>query len=260
VLGITTGLLAVLMGGTAVIMGLTDSYLDIRERSLRKFERPPDAVPVTLQSLAERVNATHPGQPVDRVGLVSESDEPVELFYGGRKNGHVYADRFSGELRETDAEGLRRKLRKGVEKWHRFLGLSGDNLSKGKAVTSWFNVALVPLLITGFILWWPRRLKWKSLRAALSPTGSAAKGRGTFRTWHAALGFWTAPLILVMVLTAADHSFKWGTSLARQLQDPATSKPSAKDQLWPQNPTVQTPSASETAQLITLDALRTYLS
>jgi uncharacterized iron-regulated membrane protein len=155
--GIATGDVVFLMSGTAEIMGLADSYLDIRERSLRKFERSPDAVPLTLQSLVDRVNAALPGQPVDRVGLVPESREPIELFYGGKGGGLVYADLFSGEFRKTDVESLRRKLHKGVEQWHRFLGLSGDNLSKGKAVTSWFNVALVPLLITGFILWWPRR-------------------------------------------------------------------------------------------------------
>lgn len=228
-LGVATGLIGALMAGTGVIMALADTYLDIREYHLRQVDWPENSRPQSLAELLATVNAKYPGSPVNRIGLDRKLGHAAEFYRDPQKLDYV--NPFSGETRASDSVPLRRKLHKGVEQWHRFLGLTGDHRATGKIVVSWTNVAIIPLLLTGLILWWPAGLRRPLRRARLWPAG-AGRGRGTQRGWHAALGFWTFPLLLIMVVTATTHSFPWWHNAVQRLAGSMPPPPGSHDSLW----------------------------
>lgn len=234
-----------------MIMAFADSYLDIREYSSGHVNPPANAQALTLEELSSRVNSKHPGTSVNRIGLDRDPHLAYEFYYD--KTGLDYVDPYSGELRTSDSVPLRRKLHKGVEQWHRFFGLSGEHGKTGKLFASWFNVALIPLLLTGLVLWWPRSLRWHVIRTGFTPAG-ASRGRGTERSWHTATGFWALPFLLIMVVTATTHSFDWVRDTVHRIAGPGTPKPGSTDSLWaPGLPRQPIPA---NATLLTLDELR----
>jgi uncharacterized iron-regulated membrane protein len=228
-LGIVTGLVGALMAGTGLIMAFADSYLDAREYRSRHVAPPAGAEAISLSNLAAAVSAAHPGASVNRIGIVRNPGLAYEFYRD--KDELDYVDPYSGKLRPSDSVPLRRTLHKGVEQWHRFLGFSGERRNTGKLVVSWVNVAVIPLLLTGLVLWWPANLHWNAIRAAVSPAG-IGRGRGNSRSWHTALGFWALPFLLIMVVTALPHSFTSARDAAYRLNGASPPKPGAPDQLW----------------------------
>jgi uncharacterized iron-regulated membrane protein len=228
-LGIATGLIGALMAGTGVIMAFADTCVDVREWRLRQVESPKGSQPQSLAELLAKVNAKYPGSRVNRIRLDADPAHAVEFYHDPQKLDYV--NPFSGETRPSDSVPLRRKLHKGVEQWHRFLGLTGEQRATGKLVVSWTNVAIIPLLVTGLGLWWPARLRWPAIQAGLLPTG-AGRGRGTQRSWHAAFGFWALLLLLIMVATATTHSFDWVRNSVQRIAGSSPVRSAARDSLW----------------------------
>jgi len=250
-LGIATGLVGALMAGTAVVMAFADSYLDIREHRSRTVIPFTKDQALSLDALAERVAAAHPEARISRIGFGRHSRHAYEFYLG--KTELDYVNPVSGNMIPSDVVPLRKSLHKGVEQWHRFFGLSGDAAKTGKQYASWFNVALIPLLLSGFVLWWPKNLRWRSIQTGLLPIGKD-RARGTERSWHTALGFWAVPFLLIMVVTGSMHSFEWVRDTALRIVGSGTAKPGAHDSLWAPGLS-QKAIPAETPRL-TLDELR----
>ena len=112
--------------------------------------------------------------------LPADPGGTVAVSVKGRWTGTVYVDPASGteQGRRGDMEGLRNIL----FKLHSSLGLQ----ETGKAILAWIALAYLFLLVTGLVLWWPRRwpprlaIEWRkgSLRALfdLHRTGGAVLG------------------------------------------------------------------------------------
>ena len=73
----------------------------------------------------------------------------------------------------------------GVRGWHRWLGASGSGVRKGRAVTGAANVAFLFLLLTGPLLWLPRRLTRKNLveNLVFGEAFEGRRGNSTGITW-----------------------------------------------------------------------------
>ena len=250
-LGIGTGLVGALMAGTAVVMAFADSYLDVREYRSRTVNPFTEEQTLSLEALAERVAAAHPEESISRIGLDLHAHHAYEFYLG--KTGLAYVNPVSGDIVLSDVVPLRKALHKGVEQWHRFFGLSGDSAKTGKQYASWFNVALIPLLLSGFVLWWPKSFRWRSIQTGLLPIGKD-RARGTERSWHTALGFWALPFLLIMVVTGSMHSFEWVRDTAQRIIGPGNAKPRAHDSLWA--PGLSRQAIPTERQRLTLDELR----
>lgn len=248
-LGMVAGLMGALMAGTGVIMAFADSYIDLRDRPAQHIDPPDAARPKSIAELAALANAAHPESAVNRVGIARDSHRAYEFHADPQKLDYV--NPFSGAIHPSDSVPLRRTLHKDVEQWHRFLGLAGDRKAVGKFIASWMNVALIPLLLTGLIVWWPASLRWQAVRAGLTPL---VNGRGTHRSWHAALGFWTMPFLLIMVVTATTHSFAWVRDSAIRMAGSTSPKAGSHDSLWA--PTLPKRTAPAGVRPLSFDQLR----
>lgn len=78
--------------------------------------------------------------------------------------------------------------------------------SVGKSVTGVVTLAMIPILVSGFVLWLPAN------RRALKSRLTVSCSKGWFRFWydsHVSLGFYVVLLLLVMAVTGLVWSYSW---------------------------------------------------
>lgn len=126
----------------------------------------------------------------------------VYLDNGGR----YFADPYTGRLIAPDRPS---PFFRKVMRLHRFLLHSfrhGTDVPWGKWVVGCSTIAFVLLLVSGWVVWFPRN--WRMLRRRLQ----IRTGNGRFRFWHdlhVSGGFYVSFLLLVMALTGLTWSFPW---------------------------------------------------
>jgi len=79
-------------------------------------------------------------------------------------------------------------------------------------VTGWSTFAFVLLIVSGFVLWIPRRISGMSLARAATPACPATL-RARYFNWHTVVGFWCAPVLLVLAVTGVVLAFPWANRL-----------------------------------------------
>jgi uncharacterized iron-regulated membrane protein len=206
--GLLTGGVVAIMSFTGVAIAFEEELLAWRDRKVSHVASAATA-PLSLETLRTRSLAGHPDFPVTNVVIHRDPARAYE-FYAGRE-GPLYADPFTGELRESRAHGLHNFLHE-LEEWHRWLGFRGDNYTTGKAITGACNLAFVILCITGLYLWFPRTWSRRALRPRLwFSTTSNAKARDY--TWHHVIGLWSLPVLLILGVTAVVISYGWAHRL-----------------------------------------------
>jgi uncharacterized iron-regulated membrane protein len=73
----------------------------------------------------------------------------------------------------------------------------------GRAVIGWFGVAMLVLLVTGLVIWWPGGGRWW----AAFRVRRGARGTRLHRDLHGAVGIWTLPVFLIVGLTGVYLGF-----------------------------------------------------
>jgi uncharacterized iron-regulated membrane protein len=68
----------------------------------------------------------------------------------------------------------------------------------------------------GLYLWWPRQLTWRSVRA-ITLFNWRLTGKARDFNWHNAIGLWTAPILMVLTLTAVPISYRWASDAIYRL-------------------------------------------
>ena len=93
------------------------------------------------------------------------------------------------------------------------------------------NVAFLVLAISGLYLWWPRKWSREAWRA-ITAMRFNLKGKARDWNWHNAVGFWTAPILIVLTLTAMPISYRWAGDLIYKVtgSTPPTNAPSGGGQ------------------------------
>lgn len=213
VTGLVTGILILSMA----VSGLLIAY----ERQLTEWvdsgfkARPPGtgAVRLPMTDLLAKVRAARPGLKPQGVTWKADPTAPVMLNLG-REN-LLYVDPFSGAIL-GEGDKTWRAFFHWMTDWHRFLGQHDDSRPIGKAVTGAGTLLFGTLLISGIYLWWPRHWRLPNLRAVLL-FNPALKGRARDWNWHNVIGFWSAPPLLLIILTGLIMSYGWANNLLFQL-------------------------------------------
>jgi uncharacterized iron-regulated membrane protein len=183
-----------LMGATLVVAGPLDRYLHpelFRARSGAAAAAPVAALePVRQRLLAEFGPDAALGFRMPRA-----AGDALAVTVKAGWTGTVYVDPASGaeQGRRGESEGFRNLL----FKLHSSLGLQDT----GKAILAWIALAYLFLLLTGAILWWPRR--WPPMLKVELRKGLL---RGLFdlhRTGGAVLG------LLIAVSVASGAYMAW---------------------------------------------------
>lgn len=161
---------------------------------------------------------------IKKISRIHTFNDPQRTFIITGKNtdkkGMIFSvDPYTGKVLGEIPE--RSRFFSVVLDLHRHLIL-GD---VGKFITGCSCLIFVFMLISGLILWWPKKIK--NLKQRLTVKWSASFKRVNW-DFHSTFGFYTFLFLLIISLTGLTWSFKWFESGIYLLADGTAKKESAK--------------------------------
>ena len=205
---IAAGLVILMMAATGVILASEDLVTDLAERRYRVTEPPGSESerlrPEALVAVAEAWGAAaEPPFAATSIEYRAGPDAAVRVHAGRERR--VFVDPYTGGVL---GEGFPRLegFFEGVNAWHRWVGVADPVIRKGRAVTAVANLALLFLLLTGPILWIPRRITRRSVAEGLF-FRRGVKGVVRALNWHYVIGIWSVVPLLMIAVTGMVMSY-----------------------------------------------------
>ncbi|MCB1122126.1 MAG: PepSY domain-containing protein, partial [Verrucomicrobiae bacterium] len=248
--GIVAGIVVAIMSFTGAAIAFEQEILAWVDRDVARVDEPTDGRTLTLDHLFSLAAEKLPGFSPDSVTLDSDP-QTAWLLRKGRDESY-YLNPYTGELAESRSGSMHDFLHL-LEYWHRWLGMEGTGRSVGRAITGACNLAFLFLAVSGLYLWFPKKWSMRSLRGILwFKQGLQSKARDF--NWHNVIGFWTAPMLIVLIATAVVMSYGWANNLVYLLSG---DEPPEAGQRGPRGgPSVMVEKPETAVTPLPLDALR----
>lgn len=196
---LAAGLFIVTMAATGVVLACEDAVMSLaeRRRSVPVREGVPRLSPDEVVQAAAAWGARL-GGPFTATSIEYRNRPGAAAQVHAGRDRRVFIDPYTGEV-VGGGFPLLEGFFEGVRGWHRWLGASGGGVRKGRAVTGAANVAFLFLLLTGPLLWLPRRITRKNLAENLV-LRRGVRGPGRQLNWHYVAGIWSfVPLVVISV-------------------------------------------------------------
>ena len=213
VAGTIAGVVIFVMSVTGTLLTFQQSVLQILERSQRVVAVPPGAARLGVDVLLERVRAASPDVQPTTLTLTSDPTASATVALGTQ--GLVFVNPYTGEILGTGSARARGFYRS-VTNWHRWLAVDGEHRTTARAITGACNAAFLVLAVTGLYLWWPRQWTAKHV-SAVALFRSGLRGKARDFNWHNVIGFWSAPVLIVLTMTGMVISYPWASNLVYTL-------------------------------------------
>jgi uncharacterized iron-regulated membrane protein len=211
--GVAAALFIAVMCVTGTALAFEKQLVAWAERDARRVPVIDGTARLSLDELTRRVREAHPETPPTSVTLFADPSAAVAFALG--RDRAVYVDPATGTVREP-ASARMHDFMHVMEDWHRWLALSGDHRPIGKGINGTANIAFFLLAITGLYLWIPKVWTSERFRTAIWFRRGLTGKRRDFN-WHNVIGLWTAPVLIVLTLTAIPISFRWGSALVYRI-------------------------------------------
>ena len=249
--GLIAGLSIAIMCFTGTALAFEKELVAFAELDARRIAPSAAETPrLSLAALQARVSVTHPTAKLSGIALENHPLAAVAFIAG--RNETFYAHPYTGEIRQVASTRTRDFLQL-MENWHRQLALGGPNRPLGKAINGAGNLTFFFLAVSGLYLWWPRKWRTKGLKRSLWFV-PAANAKARDWNWHNVIGLWSAPVLIVLTLTALPISYRWAGNLIFTLTGtpatPPTSAPAA-----PTAPAVKLPAPVAQTQPLSAEIL-----
>ncbi|TWB23398.1 putative iron-regulated membrane protein [Nitrospirillum amazonense] len=208
--GLAVAPFLVILAVTGAIYLFNDEINDLSYPGLRFVARGSE--PVALGQVVTAAEARLPGAVTTRVDTPSASDRSVQVYLAlpDGSSLQAFVDPYTGTVLGT--LDYRRTLVGFADKVHGSLMLGDAGNAVLELMASWGAV----LTVTGLYLWWPAAGRWR-VRGVLWPRLTAG-GRAALRDLHGVTGFWTALLILFLILTGLPWANLWGGRLVSLME------------------------------------------
>lgn len=238
--GVISGVAIGIMCFTGTALAFEKQIVVWAERDARQVsEIPPNPTRLSLDELDQRVRSAHPeSRPAS---IIVSSDPHATVAYSLGRDDTVFANPYTGEVRRPASTATHDFLHFLVD-WHRFLALSGEQRPIGKVINGVCNLAFCALALTGLYLWIPRSWSWRGVRA-IALFNWRLTGKARDFNWHNAIGLWSAPILIILTLTAVPISFRWGNALVYRLVGEVPPAPGAPPASAVPTPELSRPSA-----------------
>ncbi len=207
--GALCGLVIAVMCATGAALAFQPQLLAWAARDAARLDAPAlEAERLPLDAIVERARTVQKGSPPTRVTVPASRDEAVRVSFG--REAEVYVDPYGGAARKPSL-GARRGFFDAMNRWHRWLGGSPQSQpALGRALTGASNLAFVFLIVSGLVLWLPRRWSRQAVRAGIW-FRRGLSGHARDWSWHNVFGLWCAPVLLVLTVTAVVLSYSWAS-------------------------------------------------
>jgi uncharacterized iron-regulated membrane protein len=254
VAGLIAGIAIAIMSFTGAALAFEKEIVAFAERDARRVTPPSaDAPRLSLVELQRRLREAQPeARPI---GVTLLNDPGAAVAFPTGRTGAFYVNPYTGEVRQPKSTAVYDFLHV-LEDWHRVLAMTGDNRPTGKAINGACNLAFFVLAVTGLYIWMPRSWSWNSVRA-IAFFNWKFTGKARDFNWHNVIGLWSAPVLIVLTLTALPISYRWAGNLIYTLT--GTEAPAAPAGGGPglaaAAPAVEIPTPPAGAKPLTQDAL-----
>jgi len=217
--GVTAGLVILIMCVTGAALAFEKQINAWLEKPEVGITPPADgSAHLPVETILAKAKEQNPVAP-SAITLRSGRSEPAEVSAG--RGGTLRVNPYTGELisRAQSAQPTQpnqttkaRAFFRTMEDWHRWLGGTGPNRNRGKAVMDAGNLVFFGIVFSGLFLWLPKKFTWQHLRPSLLFRGGLS-GKARDWNWHNVIGIWAwVPLVLV-VGTGVIMSYPWASNL-----------------------------------------------
>lgn len=191
---------------TGAIYLFNDEINDFVYPDLRFVPAVQGTVP--LSEMAAAALAAYPDGTVTRIDTPKGEGRSVELFVTPQQGAprRVFVDPGTGRVLGSYVYTRTLVGFADVAHGSLMLGTFGDAVVELAACWGFI------LIVTGLYLWWPRPRM--GIAGVLVPRFSL-RGRAFWKEWHAAIGLWTAVLVMFLILTGLPWASVWGDLLRR---------------------------------------------
>ena len=208
--GLAAGIVILIMSFTGVMLAFEKEITAWAERGDRLIATPTaDAKPLSLDLLLARLREHKPEARPSAITLERQQNIAVQLSFG--RTNSAYLNPYTGDIRQPSNSGVRSFMQTMLT-WHRFLGAGEQRRALGKAITGACNAAFLFLAVSGLYLWWPRQRTRNALQA-VALINLKLRGKARDWNWHNVVGFWCAPVLIVLTITALPISYRWANDL-----------------------------------------------
>lgn len=209
--GVTAGLVIALMSVTGSLLAFQSQILNLVDRDVRGVVPPgPVAARVDARTLIVHAASTRPG--VEPTGLTLDANREVAAAVAFGQD-IVYVNPYTGAVNGAGSARARAFFQK-LTDWHRWLGAGANSpwRANARVITGACNFAFLWLAMSGLYLWMPRTWNWQWVRTMTWFDGEA-RGKARDLNWHHVIGFWCAPVLIVLTMTGVVMSYLWANNL-----------------------------------------------
>jgi uncharacterized iron-regulated membrane protein len=211
--GVVAGVVILIMSLTGALLAFKPQIQRFVDRDVRIVQPPSvGAARLGLQTMAASARLLKPEGPLQSIAL---EDDPTSSAAVSLGDVTVYVDPYTGRGLGEGSKSLQASFRT-LQDWHRWLGGTAEHRATGKALTGASNLAFLVLAISGIYLWWPRKWLPQHVKAILMFRRQAT-GRARDFNWHNVIGFWCAPVLVVLTASGAVISYPWASNLVYRL-------------------------------------------
>ena len=202
-LGLISGIVVVLVSLTAAILTF-EQEIKLLTEPFQTVEHAEDAQFLPPSVLRERVKEEYDFPSVSSVYYRGEGKSALIPYYADRTNyQEIYVNPYTGETlynRKLNNDFWRSMIIGHYQLW------LPRNI--GKPIVAYGTLIFVIALITGLILWWPKRWN-KSSRDASFKIRWTAKFKRLNYDLHNVLGFYSLLVALILGLTGMVYGMQW---------------------------------------------------
>ena len=208
--GLVAGCVILIMSVTGTLLTFQQSVLKVVERSQRYVDPPSSGAPrLDVDALLARVRSAVPDAEPTTVTLDSDPRVTAAVALGQR--GIVFVNPYTGDVLGSGSARARAFYRS-VTSWHRYLSVEGENRATARAITGACNTAFLVLALSGIYLWWPKQWTWRHV-SAVTLFRSGLSGKARDFNWHNVIGFWCAPILVILTASGMVISYTWASNL-----------------------------------------------
>jgi uncharacterized iron-regulated membrane protein len=203
IIGLVIGFLAI----TGSILAFQPQIVAFAERS-EQIISPSHSTCVAPSDLLKNASEYRHGS-ATTLTLFSDAHRPAEVAFGA--DSVVLVNTCDGRIIGNGA-GKLRGFFSSVRDLHRWVALNGVRHERLRSIKNACVVAFLFMILSGLVLWFPRKLTWQHLRPTVLFRGGL-RGRAREWNWHNVIGFWMAVPLSVIALSGTIMAYPWANAL-----------------------------------------------
>ena len=206
--GLTAGVIIFIMCVTGALLAFERQIIEYSEKDVR-YVTAANVPELDPQQVIDTLREARPDAKPTAMSITNEPGATWAFTLG--REGHIYIDPYTGSISGEGNKSVRGAMTE-LRNWHRYIALSGENRPVGKAITGASNLLFLFLAISGIYIWFPRQLRWRSIKPVIW-FRAGLRGKPRNFNWHNTIGFWTSTFLIIFTLTATVISYQWASNL-----------------------------------------------